>query len=334
MLQLKTAIPLKKLPIPQLQHVGDLIYFDGPLLSEFKTNAGDLFLMYWCDCDAKCNRWMYIRANGSQLALLKARRIPTSDVIPKGAMDGLVYVVDIDSDGDLVECFGLLAEDVPSEYCPEAGATLPEYLQADSDKFFTVPIQGDWDYSELSKFPRELFFAYAFLLSTKSPGDVAYPEWVWHHRGGFAPSYLGDWCISKLQMSERPDLSALQYASPGYMRFEMNGLGVQEVLNVLKELKTNSKIVFEKHQLLFRYMRDNQEDLETPRDDERRLQHSVNLNKLTDELWISLGMGAICQRLKSSTPGAADYAFVTRWFYNRILALTKFSSQEKVLFPL
>jgi hypothetical protein len=49
----------KSLDTGNFVRIGDLSYFEGPLLSLFEElNSGHLYLLDWVDRDEKSNRWL------------------------------------------------------------------------------------------------------------------------------------------------------------------------------------------------------------------------------------------------------------------------------------
>ena len=58
-------------PISGLKHIKDLLYHEGPLLSQYSHPSGDTYLFHWCDCDDLRNRWMVLRVNEA-IAMLQA----------------------------------------------------------------------------------------------------------------------------------------------------------------------------------------------------------------------------------------------------------------------
>src|SRR5690348_10319881 len=87
-------VPLPRLPIRDLEWVRDLVYFDGPLLSEFRSSNGDTYLFHWCDVDDGANRWMVFRVSRPDLVKYLFRRYPLRRLIDE-SQDGFVYIVDI-----------------------------------------------------------------------------------------------------------------------------------------------------------------------------------------------------------------------------------------------
>ena len=119
------GMELNRLPVSDLTWVKDLIYFDGPLLSQFRhARNGESYLYYWCDCDENVNRWMVLRVSEDDLKRLLSRLIPLGEIIPKGSQDDFVYIVDLDGRGEVVKVRLLGVEAVPPAYTPEAGAFL------------------------------------------------------------------------------------------------------------------------------------------------------------------------------------------------------------------
>jgi hypothetical protein len=115
---------LPSLPVSGLKRVRDLVYFDGPLLTQFEHPNGDDYLYYWCDCDSSANRWMVLRVSEANILRLIGRFVPLDFVITKGCMDDFVYLTDIALDGTPVSTMLVRIEQIPLGYQPEDGAYL------------------------------------------------------------------------------------------------------------------------------------------------------------------------------------------------------------------
>lgn len=87
---------LEELPFQDdLIRVGDLIYFEGPLLTLFEdSKSDDLYLYDWADKDDAYNRWLIYRAAPELLSAFIQQNISYQTFFNAATKDGF-YVVDI-----------------------------------------------------------------------------------------------------------------------------------------------------------------------------------------------------------------------------------------------
>lgn len=88
--------PLDKLPFQDdLIRVGDLIYFEGPLLTLFEdSKSDDLYLYDWADKDEEYNRWLIYRSDPELLSKFIQQIITYQELFNTAVKDGF-YAVDI-----------------------------------------------------------------------------------------------------------------------------------------------------------------------------------------------------------------------------------------------
>lgn len=123
MLDIKGA-DLDALPFSGLKKVGDIIYFDGPILSHFVSDSGANILFYWADCDKTGNRWLVLEVSESQLNSYLSKEISLQDVI-KSPLNDIYYTVDFI--GQQIEHKNIKLidkQDLNAEYVPDAGSYL------------------------------------------------------------------------------------------------------------------------------------------------------------------------------------------------------------------
>jgi len=107
---------LDKFPL-KLEHMADLIYFDGPLLSLFENHFGENYFYCWCDVDDRYNRWFVFRVSYEQLRLYLMQQISLHD-LTLNPVDGLVYCLDIDNDVQYQNVYLLRPTNLPEAYIP------------------------------------------------------------------------------------------------------------------------------------------------------------------------------------------------------------------------
>lgn len=100
--------------LEDLTHVTDLIYFDGPLLSHFKSKTGGDYFYYWCDVDENYNRWLVFEVENLYQYL-------TGEVSLRELIEDAnpIYIVDIDDDLQYHRNIRL-AGSLPESYLPDA----------------------------------------------------------------------------------------------------------------------------------------------------------------------------------------------------------------------
>jgi hypothetical protein len=235
---------LPALPLSGLKRVRDLLYFDGPLLTEYVSSSGDNYLFYWCDCDESVNRWMVLRVSEANVLRLVNRFVPLDFVIPAGSKDEFVYLIDNSYSGNRTSSVKLVSlTDIPESYKPERGAYLEVAKPVATSRIFSVLIEsgtleGGWTTPQLTDFPGIFAKVYSLIYGfniLRLPGFASYP---W--RGGFSSMHFFNWLANLIPSEDRPKVSAMQFASPGFMRFELNGQTAEQVTKSVKDYKEDT----------------------------------------------------------------------------------------------
>lgn len=99
------------------QKLGDLIYFEGPLLSLFiDKNKPDTYYLYkWADNDETSNRWIITPIDSSVLRSFFKKEVSLKEIILNNP---ICYCIDLD--GDLTErvIYVCSSTDLPEGYLP------------------------------------------------------------------------------------------------------------------------------------------------------------------------------------------------------------------------
>lgn len=112
--------------IPDLgtfHYVRDLIYYEGPLLSHYRTDSGEHWLYYWCDLVDGFNRWMLVRTAERDIQYLVERRLSLDVLIPNALILPYVYIIESNNDG-LHFAWKCDVDRVPDDYRPRKGTFL------------------------------------------------------------------------------------------------------------------------------------------------------------------------------------------------------------------
>ena len=264
MMEPVNGLRLKAFFLKNLEKIADLIYFDGPLLSHFKNEDGDSYLYYWCDADEVYNRWLVFRVTDEDLNQYLLRQSSLREIILDLA-DGFMYVADIDDDLNFDNVYIIQPEDLPTVYFPDVDSFYefePVYAEQEHERRqqekYRILLDKAWSLKDLAEFPRVYSQVYAFLYSFQAPlaeaDDVeklrsAYTTYPW--QGGYSTVGFYNKIQKFVHPDHKPDISAIQYASPGWMDLELfnpTALLIEKiVLSFVKsedELKTLYKNVY------------------------------------------------------------------------------------------
>ncbi len=100
------------------QKVGDLVYFDGPLLSVFHDENNESWVYGWVDSDNQYNRWIIFKTSFRSLSSYLKGEMSHYDLI-KNCKKREVFFADLDNDIQYHNVIVMSAEHVPNEYLPE-----------------------------------------------------------------------------------------------------------------------------------------------------------------------------------------------------------------------
>lgn len=111
----------KLLDTTNFVRVGDLSFFEGPLLSLFEElDSGHLYLFDWIDRDQKSNRWLIYRVSPKHLLQFINGNISHLELFEKRP-DKKVFFTDIDSYNKTFSFYDSFElENFPSKYYPNS----------------------------------------------------------------------------------------------------------------------------------------------------------------------------------------------------------------------
>lgn len=223
-------LPGIRLPISPLANVRwarDIVYLDGPLLAEFRNHAGEPLLFSWCDSDETVNRWIAFRVRERDLISFTKREMDLRS-LASNPVDGFVYVVDIDDDLRHAACAVADAKSLPPDYMPRAGSVLPPVVQNAGRSSYAALIEGAWETTEISEFPVKFQQAYLaiYVYGPERKGEARPVAHNYPWKGGFSSLHFYNNLRAQVPHDVRPKLTALVYASPGYIRWDLDQSGV------------------------------------------------------------------------------------------------------------
>lgn len=178
---------------------------------------------------------MFARVSETNLTRLKYQQIPLHHLLPRGCEDPFVHFLDETHDQTTRDSSQCLIKDIPPDYLPKPGV----YIEANADPVasspYTVLIQNEWSNKEFYQFSRSLFSAYsaAYAFSKLYPVDLSVLP-AYH---GFNGAAFYDDLIVKVPSEVRPRIDALQYASPGYIRYRLDSEVMHRVVEVIRRIR-------------------------------------------------------------------------------------------------
>ncbi len=118
----KKSLPLIKgepavLRQDDFRKLGELLYFEGPLLSHFVNLRNEDFIMKWCGKDHEFNHWMLYKTNYELLHQFFRGEIGDLELIQK-TPDEHAYFVDIDNEIHWKNIVKVEISDIPADYLP------------------------------------------------------------------------------------------------------------------------------------------------------------------------------------------------------------------------
>ncbi len=250
-----SGMSLSSFPIADLRRTTDLIYFDGPLLSVYEHTNGEKYLYYWCDADDKVNRWMILRIDEASVLRLVNRIVPLGYVIPKGCRDDFVYFVDFATDRKPHNVVLTPVSNVPESYRPEDNCYLDAVEHRQDASSYAVLVEGNWSVREIGDFPSLFSKVYSLLYWSNVLHLKHQVQHPW--RGGFSAMHFFNWLADAVPRQDRAYVSAIQYSSPGFMRFRLNGKIAEQVTKCLFVFKANKDFINAQYDDLATYIRKN-----------------------------------------------------------------------------
>lgn len=244
-----TLVP--SLGSPLHTHVRDLVYFDGPLLSEFRSRNGEAFLAYWCDRNDDTNRWLVAPIKQRDLVRLVGRDLPLRD-----ALIGFSYVFfeDRKADGSATPRSIATVEEIPPDYLP-VELQLLEPEEALRNNTYTILLDGKWSIDELRDLPRVFETAYYLLFAEHRPRQPVNNLGNFPWRGGFSAMHFFDYLKQFVDPALRPSIHAIQYASPGFLTFNADPeIGVMIAASV-RRFKASEQTASAHYEALVGYIR-------------------------------------------------------------------------------
>lgn len=102
----------------ELTKIGDLIYFQGSLMSVYKDKDMYAYIFDWVESNDSLNRWLVYQTDIKILAEFIKGKYSHFNLINSPEKD-LFYLVDKNINGDIVNCKIISGKHIPNQYLPQ-----------------------------------------------------------------------------------------------------------------------------------------------------------------------------------------------------------------------
>lgn len=225
-----TGTPIDGRSLPAFTWNADLIAFDGPLLSLFKSEYGTDALFAWLDCDARKNRWGIVDVSRDTLKGYLEQSLSLLDVFKKSTS---VVVFDSSSGARKGNIKRTQWSQLPKEYLPDADSfLLPEIstlaavnLAAEQSAKYQIKLAGELYIEDLASIPKlyqQLYsFHYGLEHLTRPAIRSTIASLIGKWKGGFSAVNLFTGLRNVTPSIHRARLNHLYYNSPGHITMEL-----------------------------------------------------------------------------------------------------------------
>lgn len=101
-----------------LVRVRDLINYEGPILTEYRSPAGEPYLYFWCDVKPGSHHcWLAFRVSKRDLLKFLSGKLSLLRLIQQSQGER-VYLLEIDGEIDYKTVYLLEKDDIPQNYLP------------------------------------------------------------------------------------------------------------------------------------------------------------------------------------------------------------------------
>ena len=223
--------PIKGSSLPTHTWNANLVEFEGPLISLYRSERGEDVLYVWLDCNASKNRWGIVPLSRDTLREYLERDITLRSVFERAET---ITLFDIGEDLKRSRFQEVDWAVFPEQYRPKTDSYLLDIIATDAarslatdktDEFY-LGIDGEDLYVEdLSAIQKTFLQLYSFQYGLEYLDRDA----VWDRVGGYAGEWSGGlssvWMFSGLNSVipsiHRPRISELRYNSPGHIKLDL-----------------------------------------------------------------------------------------------------------------
>ncbi len=217
--------------VPKHTWNADLVYYDGPLVSLYRSERGEDVLYVWLDCTATRHRWCIVPISRESLRGYLDEAYSLLELFRRSK-----YLIAFDVGQGLKKTGITLTchRDMPEDYLPEEDSLLtPEIatesalsLKSELTADYYLGLNGDELYVEdLSKIQRLFQQLYSFHYGLSYSFRTAVRDRLQHYSsqwsGGFSAVNIFSGLGSVIPSIHRARISQLSFNSPGHIKLDL-----------------------------------------------------------------------------------------------------------------
>ena len=226
------------LPINNLIWKRDLLYFDGPLLSEFRSSKGEIYLKYWCDCDEEFNRWMLFKIKEKDRLRLVLGEKSIYEVI-NNQPDSFVFFIDENINNAILKM--VISSNIPNSYIPEEDSFLDIEDYREDSNITSLVFENEWEIKPLQDVYRKFTQVYDFLFVSNKVNRNLGVTMPW--QGDFSTYHFYNKIKEFIPREMQSHLNAIHYASPGYMKISSENDIANLALEAIQDYAQNKQTI-------------------------------------------------------------------------------------------
>lgn len=208
----------------------DLVYFDGPLICLFRGSGYKDALYVWLDNSARANRWCLIPVSRSTLDSYLNQNMSLREIIQSNAC---VYICNHYAETGRKNYSLLSVENFPEEYMPDEDSYLYEeictddalLLKQERTSSYMLGLDNQLFINDLSVIPKIFEQLYSFHYGLAHLGRVSIRNTMLrlmgNWTGGISAVNIFTGLKNVIPVLHRPEVSSLQYNSPGHIELNL-----------------------------------------------------------------------------------------------------------------
>lgn len=264
---IESIVPKKIIDLKTFKKVADLIYFEGPLLSHLVDKDGEISLLYWLDREDNNEIWALFKVKSNQLESYLDGVINLKSLINE-SIGGLLHVLEISQRWQVVKEIIINSSDLPSEYLPLENSFLqpefrPERISSFVNSLYRIEIKRTLELRQFLEVTRLYGQIYSFMFySTEdqllyNENDFAYAVQAFPWAGGYSAVNFYKKLASGINQANRPKLSSIVYASPGWLELKLETKVAREIRELMYVYAINRSELEHHYKELQKYLVDN-----------------------------------------------------------------------------
>lgn len=225
-----------------LHHVLDLEEFEGPLLSELRTEQGSYYLEKWCAQDEGTTRTLIVRTELRMVAEYLAGRLGMLDLLMVPS-DGAGFIVDRFS-ASTRGVYRVALEQLPKTYLPQENTFHDKSLRPAWDRSpQSFLIDGAWDAKLLADTERLYGDIFAFTFLSAHESALSFPDSVFNYNydGGYPVMHAFRGLREAVPRESRVRAAGVHAGSPGVFTIDAPTPIAEHIVHILAKLPQTLK---------------------------------------------------------------------------------------------